>query len=160
LSISGTICHTWGGWAHRPRSSPVHGSSILVLDPLGRSESVLLRDCLDALSCWSSAAFCCCSGPALVWTAGRSRRAVLISSYRNTIDLSDLVMMIHMMSAKYAFSLSLVVSLDSASDASHWVCSRARGWTCRARGHRLTLRGHIRRPADWWLGIDEVMLWN
>jgi hypothetical protein len=48
-SILGTICHTWGGWAHRPRSSPAHGSSLLVLDPLGRS--VLLRDCLDALSC-------------------------------------------------------------------------------------------------------------
>jgi hypothetical protein len=48
-SILGTICHTWGGWAHRPRSSPADGSSLLVLDPLGRS--VLLRDCLDALSC-------------------------------------------------------------------------------------------------------------
>ncbi len=47
-SILGTICHTWGGWAHRPRSSPADsdGSSLLVLDPLGRS--VLLRDCLDA----------------------------------------------------------------------------------------------------------------
>jgi hypothetical protein len=30
-------------------SSPADGSSLLVLDPLGRS--VLLRDCLDALSC-------------------------------------------------------------------------------------------------------------
>ncbi len=48
--LSGMICHTWGGWAHRPRSSPSHGSSPLVLDPLGRS--VLLRDCLDALSCY------------------------------------------------------------------------------------------------------------
>jgi hypothetical protein len=69
-SILGTICHTWpgGGWAHRPRSSPADGSSFLVLDPLGRS--VLLGDCLDALSCWSSAdAFCCCNGQALVWTA-------------------------------------------------------------------------------------------
>jgi hypothetical protein len=49
LSILGMICYTWGGWAHRPRSSPAHRSSPLVLDPLGRS--VLLRDCLDALSC-------------------------------------------------------------------------------------------------------------
>ena len=49
LSISGTICHTWGGWAHRPRSSPADGSRLLVLHPLGRS--VLLRDCLDALPC-------------------------------------------------------------------------------------------------------------
>jgi hypothetical protein len=48
-SILGTICHTWGGRAHWPRSSPADGSSLLVLDPLGRS--VLLRDCLDALSC-------------------------------------------------------------------------------------------------------------
>ena len=44
-----TICHTWGGRAHWPRSSPADGSSLLVLDQLGRS--VLLRDCLDALSC-------------------------------------------------------------------------------------------------------------
>ncbi len=69
LSILGTICHIWGGWAHRPRSSPADGSSLLrlVFDPLGRS--VLLRGCLDALSCWSSAAaFCCCSGQVLVWT--------------------------------------------------------------------------------------------
>jgi hypothetical protein len=51
-SILGTICQTWGGRAHRPRSSPADRSSLLVLDPLGRS--VLLRDCLDALSCWSS----------------------------------------------------------------------------------------------------------
>jgi hypothetical protein len=48
-SVLGTICHTWGGWAHRPRSSPADGSSLLVLNPLGRS--VLLSDCLDALSC-------------------------------------------------------------------------------------------------------------
>ncbi len=89
LSSLGTICHTWGGQANLPRSSPADsdGSSLLVLDPLGRS--VLLRDCLDALSCWSSAAaFCCCSGQALVSrsTAGCqwSRWAVLISSYRST----------------------------------------------------------------------------
>jgi hypothetical protein len=117
-SILGTICHTWGGWAHRPRSSPADGSSRLVLDPLGRS--VLLRDCLDALSCWSSAAaFCCCSGQALVpvWTAGWSRwavTAVLISSFRSTSDL----VMIQMMSVKYSFSLSLVSCLHAASDAS------------------------------------------
>jgi hypothetical protein len=123
-SILGTICHTWGGWAHpphRPRRwftgspGPADGSNLLVLDPLGRS--VLLGDCLDALSCRSSAAFCCCSGPALVWslwTAGRSRWAVLISSYHSTSDL----VMIHMMSVKYAFSLSLVFCLDSASYAS------------------------------------------
>ncbi len=49
LFLSGTICHTWGGWAHQTRSSPAHWSSLLVLDPLGRS--VLLRDCLGALSC-------------------------------------------------------------------------------------------------------------
>jgi hypothetical protein len=48
-SILGTICHTWGGREHRPCSSPADGSSLLVLDQLGRS--VLLRDCLDALSC-------------------------------------------------------------------------------------------------------------
>ncbi len=75
------------------------GSSLLVLDPLGRS--VLLRDCLDALSCWSSAAaFCCCSGQpeALVWTAGWSRWAVLISRYRITSDL----VMIQMMSVTAA----------------------------------------------------------
>ncbi len=116
LSISGTICHIWGGWAHRPRYTgspgPVDGSNLLVLDSLGRS--VLLGDCLDALSCWSSATFCCCSAPALVWTAGRSRWAVLISSYHNT---SDLVMM-HMMSVEYAFSLSWVFCLDPAGDAS------------------------------------------
>ena len=105
--------------AHRPRSSPADsdGSSLLVLDPLGRS--VLLRDCLDALSCWSSAAaFCCCCGQALrlVWTAGWSRWAVLISSYRSTSH-GDLVM-IQMMSVKYAFTLSLVSCLQSASDAS------------------------------------------
>jgi hypothetical protein len=103
----------------RPRCTgspgPADGSCLLVLDPLGRS--VLLGDCLDALSCWSSAAFCCCSGPALMWTAGRSRLAVLISSYRN---ISDLVM-IHMMSVKYAFSVSLVFCLDSASDTSVFV---------------------------------------
>jgi hypothetical protein len=116
-SILGTICHTWGGRAHRPRSSPglADGSSLLVFDPLGRSESVLLRDCLDALSCWSStAAFCFCSGQALVWIAGWSRWAVLISSYRSTSDL----VMIQMMSVKYAFTLSLVSCLRSASDAS------------------------------------------
>ncbi len=104
-----------GGWAHRPRSSPADGSSLLVLDQLGRS--VLLRDYLDALSCWSSAAaFCCCSGQALVpvWTAGWSRWAVLISSCRSTSDL----VMIQMMSVKYAFTLSLVSCLHSASDAS------------------------------------------
>jgi hypothetical protein len=84
-SILGTICHTWGGWTHRPRSSPADGSSFLVLDPLRLS--VLLRDCLDAFSCWSSAAaFCCCGGQALVWTAGRSRWAVLISSDRSTSE--------------------------------------------------------------------------
>ncbi len=122
LSISGTICHTWGGWANRPRNTgspgPADGSSLLVLDPLGLF--VFLGDCLDALSCWSSAAFCCCSGPALVsrcWTAERSRWAVLISSYRNTSDL----VMIHMMSVEYAFSLSLVFCLYSASDASVFV---------------------------------------
>ncbi len=112
LSISGTICHTvtWGCWAHRPRSS------LLVLNPLGRY--ALLRDCLDGLSSWVSAAFCCCSGLALVWsllwTAGRSWWAVLTSSYRNTSDLE----MINMISFNYAFSLSLVFCLDSASDAS------------------------------------------
>jgi hypothetical protein len=114
-SISDTICHTWGGRAHWPRFSAADGSSLLVLDPLGRS--VLLRDCLDALSCWSSAAaFCCCqcSGQALVWTAGWSRWAVLIASYRSTGDL----VMIQMMSVKYAFTLSLVSCLHSASDAS------------------------------------------
>jgi hypothetical protein len=112
-SILGTICHTWGGRAHRPRSSPADGSSLLVLDPLGRS--VLLRDCLDALSCWSSAAaFCCYSGQALVQTAGWSRWAVLISSYRSTSDL----VMIQTMSVKYAFTLSLVCCLHTASDAS------------------------------------------
>jgi hypothetical protein len=108
----------WGGWAHRPRSSPAaaDGSSLLVLDPLRRS--VLLRVCLDALSCRSSAAaFCCCSGQALVWTAGWSRCAVLISSYRSTSDL----VMIQMMSVKYAFTLSLVSCLHSASDASVFV---------------------------------------
>jgi hypothetical protein len=52
--------------------------------------------------------------PALVWTAGRSRWALLISSYHSTSDL----VMIHMMSVKYAFSLSLVFCLDSASDES------------------------------------------
>ena len=112
-SILGTICHSWGGWAHWPRSSPADGSSLLVLDPLGRS--VLLRDCLDVLSCWSSAAaFCCCSGQALVWTAGWSLWAVLISSYCSTSDL----VMIQMMSVSYAFTLSLVSCLHSASDAS------------------------------------------
>ncbi len=118
-SILGTICHghTWGGRAHWPRSSSADsdGSSLLVLDPLGRS--VLLRDCLDALSCWSSAAaFCCGSGQALVWTAGWSRWAVtvLISSYRSTSDL----VMIQMMSVKYTFILSMVTCLHSASDAS------------------------------------------
>jgi hypothetical protein len=110
-------CHTWGARAHRPRSIPAdsHGSILLVLDPLGRS--VLLRDCLDALSCWSSAAaFCCCSGQALVSrsTAGWSRWAVLISSYRSTSNL----VMIQMMSVKYTFTLSLVSCLHSASDAS------------------------------------------
>jgi hypothetical protein len=105
----------WGGRAHWPRSSPADsdGSSLLVLDPGGRS--VLLRDCLDFLSCWSSAAaFCCCSGQALVWTAGWSRWAVLISSYRSTSDL----VMIQMMSVKYAFTLSMMSCLHSASDAS------------------------------------------
>jgi hypothetical protein len=73
----GTICHTLGGWAHRPRrrytgsSGPADGSTLLVLDPLGWS--VLLCDCLDALSYRTSAAFCCCKGPALVMTAGLSR---------------------------------------------------------------------------------------
>ena len=84
---------------------------LLVLDPLGRS--VLLRDCLDALSCWSSAAFCCCCGPALVLSAGRSRWAVLISSYRST---SDLVMMIHMMSyivSPVCFQTLLVMQVSS-----------------------------------------------
>jgi hypothetical protein len=57
-----------GRTAPRSESSSADGSSLLVLDPLGRS--VFLGDCLDALSCWSSAAaFCCCSGQALVWTA-------------------------------------------------------------------------------------------
>ena len=117
-SSLGTICHTWGGRAHRPCSSPADsdGSSLQVLDSLGRS--VLLRDCLDALSCRSSAAaFCCCSGQgrqALVWTAGWSRWAVLISSYCSTSDL----VMIQMMSVKYAFTMSLVSCLHSASDAS------------------------------------------
>jgi hypothetical protein len=36
-SILGMICHTWGGWTHQPRSSPTDGSSLLVLDQLGRS---------------------------------------------------------------------------------------------------------------------------
>jgi hypothetical protein len=104
-----------GCWAHQPRSSPADVSSLLLLDPFGRS--VLLRDCLDALSCWSSAAaFCCCSGQALVWTAGWSRWAILISSYCST-SLSDLVM-IQLMSVKYAFTLSMVSCLHSASDAS------------------------------------------
>jgi hypothetical protein len=114
-SMSDTICPTWGGWTHWPRSSSADGSSLLVLDPLRRS--VLLCDCLDALACWSSAAFCCCSGQALAWTAGRSRWAVLISSYLNTSDL----VMIHMMSVEYTFSLSLVFCLDSASDSSVFV---------------------------------------
>ncbi len=70
--------------------------------------------CLDALSCWSLAAFCCCSGLALLWTAGLSLWAVLISSYCSTSDL----VMIHMMSVKYVFSLSLVLTQ---------VCSLARG---------------------------------
>jgi hypothetical protein len=70
---------------------PADGSRLLVLDPLGRS--VLLRDCPAALFCWSSAAFCCCSGQTLVWTAGRSRWAVLISSYRYTSDLVMIQMM-------------------------------------------------------------------
>jgi hypothetical protein len=105
------------GPAHQPRSSPADsdGSSLLVLDPLGRS--VFLRDCLDALSCWSSeAAFCCCSGQTLVtvWTAGWSRWAVLISSYRSTSDL----VIIQMMSVKYVSTLSMVSCLHSASDAS------------------------------------------
>jgi hypothetical protein len=91
---------------------PPDGSSLLVLDPLGRS--VLLRDCLGAHSCWSSAAFCCCSGPALDWTAGWSRWAVLISSYCSSSDL----VMIHMLSVKYAFRLSLACCLDAAGDAS------------------------------------------
>jgi hypothetical protein len=102
-----------GRTGHVP--APLMGSAktnLLVLDLLG--QSVLLRDCPDILSCWSSAAFCCCSGPAMVWTAGQSRWAVLISSYRSTSDL----VMIHMMSVNYAFRLSLVFCLDSASDAS------------------------------------------
>ena len=57
FSISGKIRLTWGRWApHWPCSSHADGSRLLVLDPLGRS--VLLRASLDALSCWSSAAFC------------------------------------------------------------------------------------------------------
>ncbi len=87
-------------------------TNLLVLNQLGRS--LLLRDCLDTLSCWSSAAFCCCRGPALVYTAGLSRWAVLILSYRSSSDL----VMIQMMSVKYAFSLSLASCLHSASDAS------------------------------------------
>ncbi len=51
-SILGTIWHTWGGWAHQPRRrytgspGPADGSNW-------------------GLSCRSSAAFCCCSGPGL-----------------------------------------------------------------------------------------------
>ncbi len=114
--ILGTTCHTWGGRVHLPCSSPADGSSLLVLHLLGLS--VLLHDCLDTLSFWSSAAaFCCCSGQALVWprvTAGWSWWAVLISSYSSTSDL----VMIQVMSVKYAFTLSLVSCLHSASDAS------------------------------------------
>jgi hypothetical protein len=65
-------------------------------------------DPLDALSCWSlAAAFCCCSGQALVWTAGWSRWAVLISSYRSTSDL----VIIQMMSVKYAFTFVIGILL-------------------------------------------------
>jgi hypothetical protein len=117
----GSLCHTWGG---RPRSSPADpdGSSFLVLDPLG--QSVLLRDCLDALSCWSSAAaFCCCSGQALVWTTSWSRCAVLISSYRSTSDL----VMIQMMSVKYVFSLLLCQWCPAYTLLVTQVSSEARG---------------------------------
>jgi hypothetical protein len=40
-SIFGTICHTWGGWAHRPRFRPADGSSHLVLDGLYSCVTVL-----------------------------------------------------------------------------------------------------------------------
>ncbi len=109
FSILYTIFRTWCSWVHWLRPSPA-----LVLDPLG--QSVRLRDWFHALSCgptlcemWS------CSGPALVCMDRRtaSRRAVLISSYRNSSDL----VMVHMISVKYPFNLSL----DSARDA------RARG---------------------------------
>ena len=103
------------GHVPAPPTGPAKTNLLVLedLDPLGRS--VLLRDCLDALSCWrSAAAFCCCSGQALVWTAGWSRWAVLIASYRSTSDL----VMIQMMSFKNAFTLSLVSCLHSASDAS------------------------------------------
>jgi hypothetical protein len=89
-----------------------------------KRRSVILRDCLHALSCCSTrhtprnVEFSCLllrSDPALLcqWTAGR---AVLISSssYGNSSDLAT----IHMMSVKYASILSLVVCLYSASDAS------------------------------------------
>ncbi len=49
-----------------------------------------------------------------MWTTGWSRWAVLISSYRSTIDL----VMIQIMSVKYDFILSLVSCLHSASDTS------------------------------------------
>jgi hypothetical protein len=73
LSISGTICHIWSGWAHRYTGSPgpAAGSSLLVLDRLDGLYSWVTV--LTPISCWSSAAFCCCSGPALVWTAGQLR---------------------------------------------------------------------------------------
>ncbi len=146
-SILGTICHTLGGRAHRPRYNPADsdGSSLLFLNPLGRS--VLLRHCLDALSCWSSAAaFCCCSGQALVWTAGWSRWAVLISIYCSTSDL----VMIQMMSVKSPITLSTVSCLHSASNASVFA-----GQGAEPAGPAAT-DWHCWATAAWGLQTDDL----
>jgi hypothetical protein len=58
-------------------------------------------------------------------TAGWSRWAVLISSYRSTSP-SDVVM-IQMMSVNYAFTLSLVIWYPAYTLLVTQVCSRARG---------------------------------
>jgi hypothetical protein len=155
----GTICHTCGGWAHRPHlrytgsPGPADGSNLRAwsstrLDGLYFCETVLTP--FPAGAQLPSVAAVALPWYGVLWTAGRSCWAVLISSYR-TSSTSDLAM-IHMMSVKYAFSLSLVFCLDSASDA---VCSQARGLNQPGQGPLTDTAGPhcrhsclTRRPAD------------
>jgi hypothetical protein len=143
----------WSCWAHCPRSSTADGSRLLVLDPLG--QSVLLCDCLHALSCCLTRltprnvefSFL----PLLQWPGpGMSDfqpmgTAVLISSEHNASDL----VMIHMISVKYAFSLSscLVVCVHSARVASVFA-----GQGLNQPGQRPltdTVRSHGCRLMNW-----------
>jgi hypothetical protein len=113
-----TICHTWGGWTHLPRSAPLTGPASWFSTLL---DSLSMRECLHALSCSSTrhtprnVEFSCllllqCPGPGMSDCGPVGTATVLISSlsYCNASrsDLDRVMTRIHMIPVQYAFSLS------------------------------------------------------